>query len=91
MTHYLDFDRGHFRCHYSMRHLGARHQHYGSDDDCAAEENVAVNAFVENEPSEKNCDHWIDVGVSRNLGGWDMLQQPDVGGVSDPGSANYEI
>src|SRR5208283_146081 len=56
-----------------------------------ADRDVAVNAFVENEPSEKDSDHGIDIGVSRDLRCGNVLQQPNVSGVADPRSADNQI
>src|SRR5208283_3013609 len=61
------------------------------DDNGAAAENVSVDAFVQNQPSEKYGDHGIDIGVSGHFRRGHVLEQPDIRAVADPGTAHHQV
>src|SRR6266436_8636557 len=50
-----------------------------------------IDALMQNQPSKKDRDHWIYISVGCHLRGRDVLKEPDVGGVSDPGATHNQV
>jgi len=71
--------------------FGSGDEDYGEDDDGGACEHVGVHLFSVEGAAEDEGHDGIDVGVSRHLCDWDILEQPDVGGESDERSGKDEV
>ena len=61
------------------------------DHNRAARQNVSAHAFMQNQPSQKDRNHRIDVCVRRNFRRRHVIQQPDVGRVAHPRSEDDEV
>src|ERR1700734_1276332 len=83
------FDGGQFVRDRLLLYLRAGYQHYGEHNDRAAQQDEAIHVLMQNQPAQEHSHDGVYVGISRNFRRGHMLEQPDVGGVSNPRAAHY--
>ena len=71
--------------------LGGRYQGDGDDHQGHTDVFGGDEVFVEEEEAEQDGDHGVDVGVGGDFADGDVGDEPDVGGVADPGAEDDQV
>src|ERR1700734_4221628 len=85
------YDGGQFVRDRLLLYLRAGYQHYGEHNDRAAQQDEAIHVLRQNQPAQEHSHDGVYVGISRNFRRGHVLEAPDVGGVSNPRPAHYQI